>query len=248
MSDAGLAVGAALHVFAATTGARPEPLRHAFLGPCFSEDEIAAAFSGFHLTRPASMPGAIARALAMGKVVARFTGRAEYGPRALGHRSLLASPSDPSICDRLNAQLKRSGIMPFAPITRSVDAPAMYDNLSSASWSSEFMTVSFNCSDTMIREAPAAVHRDGTARPQVLRQETDPELYEILTAHRAVTGTSSAINTSLNLHEEPMVLSPRDARHCAASAGIEVAQLGELLCCSSAETLDRLTGADATRR
>jgi carbamoyltransferase len=246
MSDAGLAVGAALQSLAARTGIKPPAVTTAFLGPEFDEAAMAAAIqtAGLHLRRPPDVERCLARALALGEVVVRFDGRAEYGPRALGNRSILAPATDPALPKALNKRLQRSTVMPFAPATLAEHAGRLYRGLSEAAFSSEFMTVAFRCTPAMADQAPAAVHLDGTARPQVVHAERNPGLHAVLEHYAAMTGIPSVINTSLNLHEEPMVLSPGEALRCAAAAGLPVAQIGPYLCGPDADLLDRVAGLE----
>jgi carbamoyltransferase len=244
MSDAGLAVGAALQSLAADTRSKPQAPETAFLGPGFDETAMAAAIRavGFHMRRPRDIERCVARALASGEVVVRFDGRAEYGPRALGNRSILAPATDSALPEKLNHRLRRSKIMPFAPATLAECAGELYRGLPHAAWSSEFMTVAFRCTPAMEKQAPAAVHRDGTARPQVVHAERNPGLHAVLGHYYAMTGVPSIINTSLNLHEEPMVLTPGDALRCAVSAKLSLAQIGPYLCGPDIGVLDRACG------
>lgn len=246
MSDAGLAVGAALQSLAAGTRNKPPALATAFLGPEFDETAMAAAIRaiGAHLRRPPDIERCVARALALGQAVVRFDGRAEYGPRALGNRSILAPATDSALPEALNKRLRRSKIMPFAPATLAERADGLYRGLRQAAWSSEFMTIAFHCTPTMAEQAPAAVHTDGTARPQVVHAERNPGLHAVLEHYNAMTGVPSIINTSLNLHEEPMVLSPDDALRCAASARLSLAQIGPYLCGPDIGVLDRACGLE----
>lgn len=246
MSDAGLAVGAALQSLAARTRSKPPALTTAFLGPEFDEAAMAAAIrtTGYHLRRPPDIERCLARALALGEVVVRFDGRAEYGPRALGNRSILAPATDSALPDALNERLQRSRVMPFAPATLAEHADGLYRGLSDAAFSSEFMTVAFRCTPTMADQSPAAIHLDGTARPQVVHAERNPGLHAVLEHYTAMTGIPSVINTSLNLHEEPIVLSPEDALRCAVGAKLSVAQIGPYLCGPDIDILDRACGLE----
>ena len=242
MSDAGLAVGAALLSYVGISQRRPEPLRSAFLGPEFDPNTAAAQFraGGYHVVRPRSAELLVAKALARGFVVARFDGRAEYGPRALGNRSILAPANDPTLPARLNNRLRRSDIMPFAPATLIEHSSALYSGIRRAQWSSEFMTVALACSAKMLKQSPAAVHIDNTARPQVVRAEVNPGLFGILSHYHNITGQPSIINTSFNLHEEPMVLSPEDALRSAVVSRLELVQLGPYVCSRSATDIEML--------
>jgi carbamoyltransferase len=144
-------------------------------------------------------------------VVARFTGRMEYGPRALGNRSILYRSDDPSVNDWLNQMLRRKEYMPFAPATLAEAAEQCYGDLEPARQCVRFMTIAVPCTDYMRRVSPGTVHVDGTARPQVVGEEDNPSYYRILRLYREKTGIPSVINTSFNMHEEPIVCTPDDA-------------------------------------
>lgn len=229
MGDGGLAVGAALHVLG--DDAADPGLPGAYLGPDFTDVQCRDALesAGVPFRQPGDLAADVARLLAAGKVVARVTGRMEYGPRALGHRSVLCSAADPAVNDWLNARLRRSEFMPFAPLTLAEDADACYARLGGSRAAATYMTITFDCTDRMRREAPAAVHVDGTARPQLLSPADDPECHRILLEHRRLAGASSVVNTSFNLHEEPIVCSPADAVRAFREASLDALALGPFL-------------------
>ncbi len=114
--------------------------------------------------------------LAAGKVVARFDGRMEYGPRALGNRSILYHAKEPAVNQWLNQRLGRTEFMPFAPATLYEHRDANYIDMKGADYAAQFMTLTFDCTESMKRDCPAAVHVDGTARPQLVSAEGQPEL------------------------------------------------------------------------
>ena len=209
MGDGGLAVGAAL----LGAGAAPRALDHVFLGSRFPESACQDALRRHGLVheRPADLAGSVARLLADGKVVARFDGAMEWGPRALGNRSILVRPDDPSVNSWLNGRLGRTEFMPFAPVTPMELAGRCYHGTSGARQAARFMTVCFDCTDEMRHSCPGVVHLDGTARPQLVRREEHPGLWEILAAFKKITGLPALINTSFNMHEEPIVRTPGDA-------------------------------------
>ncbi len=213
MGDCGLALGAPLQVIAERDGLAPYRLGSVYLGPEFDDDEILAALRahGLEGRRCDPVEPAIAELLAQGRVVARFHGRMEFGPRALGNRSILYHASDATVNDWLNKRLDRTEFMPFAPATLSDDVRASYEGLDGAEHTAEFMTITTDCSEKFKRECPAAVHVDGTARPQIVRRETNPSFYDVLRAYRALTGIGTVVNTSFNMHEEPIVCTPDDA-------------------------------------
>ena len=224
MGDGGLAVGAALgHV-----QAPPTRLRNAYLGPSYSQRDIgrALAVHGIPRTKPKDPIAAVAEHLARGKVVARFAGRLEWGPRALGNRSILYKADDPTVNDWLNEKLSRTEFMPFAPLTLQEDAEASYEGLSTASHAAEFMTVAFQCTSQMKQQNPGVVHVDGTARPQLLNAEANPDLHAILSKYKEKSGSGTVLNTSFNLHEEPIVCTPGDAIRAWRHAELDVLAIG----------------------
>jgi carbamoyltransferase len=135
----------------------------------------------------------------------------EFGPRALGNRSILYHCADATVNDWLNKRLDRTEFMPFAPATLEETAKQSFLDLDGAEHAAEFMTIISDCSDDFKRDCPAAVHVDGTARPQIVRRETNPSFHRIIEEYRALTGSSSVVNTSFNMHEEPIVCTPGDA-------------------------------------
>ncbi|MFZ5475533.1 MAG: carbamoyltransferase C-terminal domain-containing protein [Myxococcota bacterium] len=224
MGDGGLAAGAAL----LAAGAPPARLDHVFLGPAYGEDALADALRGLSATRPEDPVRAVADRLAAGKVAARFAGAMEYGPRALGNRSILARPDDPAINATLNTRLRRSEFMPFAPVMRAEDAPALLVGHDKAPEAARFMTVCFPATDRLRRLAPAAVHVDGTVRPQVIH-ERDSEMYRLLGLLGERTGSPVLVNTSFNMHEEPIVNTPHDAVRAWSDGQLDVLWMGPFL-------------------
>jgi carbamoyltransferase len=217
MDDSGLGVGGALAALAEEHGKDParlcQALKNVYFGTSYSDQEIEEAIQKFGVSASyeSDITAKVAELLAEGHVVARFTGRMEYGPRALGHRSILYQTTDPSINDWLNAHLLRTEFMPFAPATLREYADECYEGLDGARDSARFMTITFNCSAKMSAQSPGVVHVDGTARPQILDPETAPDFYSILTIYHQITGIPSLINTSFNMHGEPIVCTPEDA-------------------------------------
>ena len=216
MSDCGMGVGAAL---AAYYEQEPRPAVNTrcfddvYLGPSYTEREIERALTeaGVEFHRAEHVEVEIARLLTQGAVVARFDGRMEYGPRALGNRSILYQPNDPSVNDWLNKALVRTEFMPFAPSTLEEEAGRCFHNVAGAERTARFMTITFNCTEWMKAHCPGVVHLDGTARPQLVRRQDNASYYRIIEEYRQLTGLPAIINTSFNMHEEPIVCSPNDA-------------------------------------
>lgn len=235
MDDSGLAVGGALAALADEPGQNParllQRLKNVYFGTSYTDDEIRKAIDGFgfEATFEPQIADVIARLLAEGRVVARFTGRMEYGPRALGHRSILYQTTDPSINEWLNANLKRTEFMPFAPATLQEYADECFDGLDGARDSARYMTITFNCTEKMCLQSPGVVHVDGTARPQVLDPDTAPDFYKIAVAYHKLTGIPSLINTSFNMHGEPIVCTPEDALRSFDQGNLDYLAIGSWL-------------------
>lgn len=234
MGDGGLALGAAYLAQAAAhpNDIRPAPLNDVYLGPSYTEPFIAACLSegGVAFSKPANLAAAVAQHLKKNKIVARCDGRMEYGPRALGNRSILYPAINSEVNKWLNQQLKRTEFMPFAPVVRAVDAPTFFKRCDKRTANSaEFMTITYDVTERCKREAPAVVHVDGTARPQVLRREINPGYYDILDEYHKTTGLSVLVNTSFNIHEEPIVCTPQDAIKAFYESNLDTLVLGPFL-------------------
>jgi carbamoyltransferase len=225
MGDGGLAVGAALAHLAPEGFRLPPP----FLGPGFPDAECAAALGDLPFTRPADPEGEAARLLAQGAVVARFEGRMEYGPRALGNRSVLAEARDPSVRLVLNRCLGRTEFMPFAPVVLEEGAEERISDLPRARECARHMTLAFRAKRALLEEAPGAVHVDGTARCQVATRDEHPGLHRTLEKYAAITGRRVLVNTSFNRHGEPIVCTPLDAVRTFRESGIDALLLGPFL-------------------
>lgn len=230
MGDGGCGTGAALLEFAGTP-AVAERLNDVYLGPEFSSDQITEALRIAQLpfTQYRPIEPKIAMLLAAGKVVARFDGRMEYGPRALGHRSILYHAKEPAVNQWLNQRLGRTEFMPFAPATLHDHRDANYLNMAGADYAAQFMTLTFDCTASMKRDCPAAVHVDGTARPQLVTEKGSPGFHRILTEYYRLTGVPSVINTSFNMHEEPIVCTPDDAIRAFVQGNLDYLAIGDFL-------------------
>lgn len=151
----------------------------------------------------------------------------EFGPRSLGNRSILASTNDFRINKWLNQKLGRTEFMPFAPITIDKYATKMYKNFKKGKYTSKFMTRTYNCTTKMKKIAPATVHIDGTARPQIIDKFINKKMYRILTEYYKLTKNPNLINTSFNMHEEPIVCSPEDAARSFIRSKIDYLYIGD---------------------
>lgn len=227
MGDGGLAAGAAL----ARSAVAPHELKDVYSGRGWDEPdhERALVEGGLPYERPKDLTGKVADALVDGKVIARVDGRMEWGPRALGNRTVLYKPDDPSVNDWLNKKLKRTEFMPFAPVTLWEHRDECYLGLAGAEDAARFMTICFDCTPRMKEVSAGVVHRDGTARPQLIRRDDNPGYYDIVAAWHKRTGNPSVINTSFNMHEEPIVRSPSDAVRAFVKSELDLLILGPFL-------------------
>lgn len=234
MGDGGTSVGATLALLFEKGEIRTRAWKTCHLGPAYTETELADALASadVNATRLADWPKAVARLLTEGKVVARFGGAMEYGPRALGNRSILCAAIDPAVNDCLNRRLQRTEFMPFAPATLEGFHIARYYDIEKVDLVARFMTVTVPCTALMKKESPAAVHIDGTARPQIVRQKDNPDLFAILEAYHRRTGIPTLINTSFNIHEEPIVCTPADAIRVFRQGRLDALSMGPFLALS----------------
>jgi carbamoyltransferase len=235
MSDAGQPLGAAYAAYARlNAGTIQTPrLEHVYLGGDITAEaaEEALRNRGLKGNRYPDLARRVAHLAATGKIIALCHGRMEYGPRALGNRSIVGSPSDPSINDTLNKRLHRTEFMPFAPVTLAEEARRCYpeDELSRGAFAAEFMTICMDCDPSMKGNQGAVVHVDGTARPQLIRREQNPFYYDVVKAFFDETGIPSMINTSFNMHEEPIVNSADDAVRAWQEGDLDALVLGPFL-------------------
>lgn len=218
--DDGLSLGAILW----TTRQRLPKFHTAYLGNQYSDDELitAARSANCAVFRATQLAEVVAHHLAQEHLVALFRGKMEFGQRALGNRSILASARTASMKDRLNTALRRDDFMPFCPIIRREDTPTLFSNTDKVSQCLYFMTTSVDVTEQCRREAPAIVHVDGTARPQWVTSETNPFVYRVLGCYKRLTAASCLINTSFNLHGEPIVCTPDDAVRSFTTASLDL--------------------------
>ena len=212
MGDGGNSAGGAIAA-AVDSGVDCFDFQHVYLGPEYKWSE--ADLHGLdvdYIAEHKAMAFRVVELLTAGKFIGFFSGRMEYGPRALGARSILFSPRDPEINNKANARLNRTEFMPFAPITLPELAHELFIGWSPEDINTNFMTTCYPCSERMKKFCPGAVHIDGTARPQVVDAENAPPLLvEIIKVYTQISGEPALINTSFNNHEEPIVCTPSDA-------------------------------------
>ena len=185
--------------------------------------------SGLTSTKDRNISKTVATLLAEGNVVMRASGRMEFGPRALGNRSILYKANEKAVNTWLNEKLNRSEFMPFAPATLEDRAQEYYVGLNNSFNAARFMTMTYDCTQKMLEECPAAVHIDNTARPQLVSKEHNPGFHEILQNYLKLTGIPSVINTSFNMHEEPIVCTAKDAIRAFCASGLPWLALGDYI-------------------
>ena len=229
MGDGGCGTGMAVHL--SWPGGIGEPLPDVFLGPSYSDREILEELQreGLEFSRPENLAREVAARVHDGQVVARFSGRMEYGPRALGNRSILYHAREPEVNHWLNQRLGRTEFMPFAPVTLWESRHDCYRGCAGAEHAAQFMAITFDCTDRMRETCPAAVHVDGTARPQLIKRDVNPEYYDIVKEYSQLSQIPSLINTSFNMHEEPIVCSPQHAVRAFVQGHLDCLAIGPFL-------------------
>lgn len=222
--DAGTALGAALTI-AAEAGETLDPMTTAALGRGFSDAEIEHTLREAHIRyeRPDDLAATVAEALARNDIVAWFQGRAEFGPRALGYRSLLAHPGYAANLERLNAVKGREQFRPVAPMVLAERAAEIFGR---GPLPSPYMLFVHDVDPAWRERLPAVTHVDGTARIQTVDRADHPVLADTIGRFGERTGLPVVVNTSLNTAGRPMVDSPRDALECFGSAPIDLLALG----------------------
>ncbi len=225
--DSGAALGAAAYA-ANSLGETLAPMRHAYYGPSYTNEDIKELLDKYRITHEYhnDITGIASKLLADGRIVAWFQGAMEYGPRALGNRSILAHPSIPGISDQINARIKfREKWRPFCPSVLD----RYHEEIFNTKHPSPYMTFSFTVNPAWRDRITEAVHVDGTSRPQVVDSQTNPRFYELISKFHGLTGIPVVINTSLNRRGEPMVCSPQDALDMFYGSGLEYLAIGDYL-------------------
>jgi carbamoyltransferase len=227
MGDEGLSVGAGLSFLLGRDGlatwlGQRRRLENVYLGSDFGAriDQVLTETTGVRKLDGESVAVA-ADLVAAGKAGAVYTGRMEFGPRALGARSIIANPCDPNINDDLNKRLDRSEFMPFAPYVLEEDAERVFEITPVNRYAARFMTITCGVRAEWRERIPAVVHVDGTARPQIVRERDNPLFAGILRRFRDTTGVPVLINTSFNVHEEPIVNRPEECRKALCDGRVD---------------------------
>jgi carbamoyltransferase len=227
--DSGLAVGCALYAHYQNATNDPIHLQeHLYWGPEYSNEEVAAIVRERSLNAKyvEDVAEEAARLLSQNKILAWFQGRMESGPRALGNRSILMSTAKKENKDIINERVKyREGFRPFCP-SMTIEAAADY----LVQYRAEpFMITSFDTTERKMARIPAVVHADGTARPQTVRKEINPEYWKLITEFGKLTGDPVLLNTSFNIKGEPIICHPREAIRCFYDSGIDHLVIGNYL-------------------
>ena len=228
--DSGTAVGAASYA-SVRRGVPVEKMRHVYLGPAFSNEQVIAACEAHpgrpEFTRLEAVPEQIAGILAAGNPVAWFQGRMEFGPRALGARSLLGCPSVAGVADRINEQIKfRERWRPFCPSMLERVRKEMFK----VDHPAPFMTFTFEVNKSWKERVPEVVHQDGTSRAQALERDCNPRYYALIEELEKLTGNGVVLNTSLNRRGEPVVCTPEDALNMFFGSDLEYLVMEDILC------------------
>jgi carbamoyltransferase len=235
--DAGTALGAALWV-----DARQQPhgrryrMEHAFLGPAFDDEEIESflRWSKLPYRRLTDVAGEAADILARDRVIGWFQGGMEFGPRALGARSILASPVHAEMQARLNEIKDREDFRPVAPVVLEEEAGEWFQGAGVA----PFMLFVYDVAPDKVDRIPAVRHVDGTARVQTIRRDQQPLYYDLLRAFQRRTGVPVLINTSFNTRGEPIVCTPRDAIESFWTSPLDALVIGSFLLEKPSPTLE----------
>lgn len=219
MGDSGLSMGAAILADVDVHEERlisKHRLKDTYLGPDFS-DELETFVNGIDLQfydvteMGADAPIRIAKLLYENFIVGFWQGTMEWGPRALGKRSMILNTFDRTVNDTLNKRLNRTEFMPFAPAVIDYMAQTYMPAYQESDIAADYMTITYAVDPKFHNELQAVVHVDGTTRPQIVKKETNPYFYEIIDAFYRLTGCGAVVNTSFNVHEEPIVSTPASA-------------------------------------
>ena len=235
MGDGGNAYGAALlaEKEITTLPFRTKRIDNVYLGPEYSNEEVLACLQKHPELKhriSTNIAKETAQLVANKKIVGWFQGRMEYGPRALGNRSVVAHPTDASINTWLNQRMKRSEFMPFAPACLYEAGEEVFViPKESMKFPAEFMTITFKMKEAWVKKAPAVAHVDVTARPQLVRKEVNPRYHSLISEYKKITGLPLLINTSFNVHEEPIVMSPDDAIASLKMDMVDALAIGDYL-------------------
>lgn len=224
-SDSGTALGAALYVSHAMLNQPRQQNNCMYLGPCFSETDIEVALRENNLAyeRIDDIVYHVAKQIADGKIIGWMQGRMEYGPRALGNRSIVADPRNPDSKSRLNEKVKhREPFRPFAPSVLEERSGEYFDS----TYPSPVMLLVFDVHEHLHDVVPAITHYDGTARVQTVSESSNPMYWRLIKAFETITGVPMIVNTSFNDNNEPIVCTPTDAINCFLNTDLDGLAIG----------------------
>lgn len=233
--DGGGAMGAAMYVYTQKTKKAVNMDFFPNLGPSYSDEQITGILDGHGLSyetveNTPSLVDVVSGFLADGKVVGWFQGRVEWGPRALGFRSILANAGKTEMKDVINAKIKhRELFRPFAPVILDKYVHEYFLADKELSESTKYMLMVYPFTPKGIKRVPATVHVDGTGRLQVITRKNNPRYYDLIDAFRKKTGTPVILNTSFNVRGEPIVASPKDAVECFLKTDIDYLVIGKYI-------------------
>ena len=213
MGDQGLSVGSSYATLSQIKKIKPNFLSSVALGNSYSNKELKLFLDNNKIkyTYINNIAVEIHFELSKNRPIGFFSGRMEYGPRALLNRSIIYHAKDKDVNIWLNKRLNRSEFMPFAPVTTEDKAKDCFLQWKHDQVAADFMTITYKCKKNFINKCPAAVHIDKTARPQIIRKSNNIKLYKILKEFFKISGEVAILNTSFNNHEEPIVCTPDDA-------------------------------------
>ena len=230
-NDAGVALGAALYCSSQKAGNfKRHELTHAYFGSEYSPEEMARALKnlpqGVTFSKPDDMVAEMATLLRNYRIVGRYDGRMEFGPRALGNRSILANPAKPEMKDIINAKVKfREGFRPFAPVATLENADEFFE----MDFDSPFMLKIVQVKEDKQNLIPAVVHVDKSARVQTVSEDQNPPLHRLLVEMGKNGGVPVLLNTSFNIRGDTIVRTPEDAVRCFLKTGMDALALGPYL-------------------
>jgi carbamoyltransferase len=211
-------------------------LKNVYWGPEYSDREIyekiaQKGIDSYYYKH--NIEDKIGKFLYKGFIIGRFNGRMEYGPRALGNRSILSSPVKPSLKKHLNRRLKRTFFMPFGASILYEYACENYEGISKVLYPSEFMTITCIAKKTLAHKTRAVCHVDNTSRPHVVRKGVNSSYYKIIEAYKKYSGLPLILNTSFNTHEEPIICSPEEAIRSFLNGAVDILCIGNFALFSS---------------
>jgi carbamoyltransferase len=235
--DAGGAIGAAYSVWRELGGTRSFTMDHAYWGPAFGRSEIGAVVNErrldleklgceiLEISDEDSLCRRVSEAVANGYVVGWFLGRMEWGPRALGNRSIICDPRRADMKAILNAKIKRrESFRPFAPSVLADDVSSWFEEDDAV----PFMMQVFQVREEKRKTIPAVTHVDGSGRLQTVYENTNPRYHRLIAAFRDITGVPMVLNTSFN-ENEPVVCRPEEALNCFLRTDMDVLVMGDVV-------------------